>query len=82
VNYLIFYTISLILALVGNPYRKLKRLTETKLSLGDARREKENDSIPALSVLSRHRLAIDEAGLEALLCMCLNIGKSAYKKGH
>jgi|688.fasta_scaffold417023_1 hypothetical protein len=74
INYLIFYFISLILALVGNPWKKLSMLAQTQLSLGDAKCEKENGNIPAVSILSRHRLSIDEAGLEALLCMCLNIG--------
>jgi len=50
-------------------------LAQTQLSLGNASCEKEKENIPAVSILSRHRLAIDEAGLEALLCMCLNIGK-------
>jgi hypothetical protein len=74
VNYLIFYTMSLILALGGNPWKKLSRLVQTKMSLGDAQCEKENKNIPAALVLARHRLAIDEAGLEALLCLCLSIG--------
>jgi hypothetical protein len=60
--------------LFGNPYKKLKMLIATKLSLGDARREKENGRIPAVSVLLRHRLIIDEAGLEAVLCLNTNVG--------
>jgi hypothetical protein len=75
INYLIFYFISLILALVGNPWKKLYMLVQTQLSLGDAQSEKEKENIPAVSVLSRHRLSIDEAGFEAFQCMCLNIGK-------
>ena len=74
-NYLISYTMSLILAFGGNPWTKLSMLAQTKMSLGDAQFEKENRNIPAALVLSRHRLAIDEAGLEALLCLCLSIGK-------
>ena len=74
-NYFIFYFVSLILALVGNPWKKLSMLIATKFSLGRAQNEEENKTIPAIFVLSRHRLAIDEAGLEALLCMCLNVGK-------
>ena len=77
VNYLIFYTVSLILALGGKPWKKLYMLIQTKMSLGNAQYEKENRSVPAELVLARHRLAIDEAGLEALLCLCLSIGKFA-----
>jgi hypothetical protein len=50
-------------------------LIATKFSLGRVKEEVTSAAIPPLYVLSRHRLAIDEAGLEALLCMCLNVGK-------
>jgi hypothetical protein len=74
-NYFIFYSLSLILALVGNPWRKLSMLIATKFSLGRVKEEVTSAAIPPLYVLSRHRLVIDEAGMEALVCMCLNVGK-------
>jgi hypothetical protein len=55
-------------------------LIATKFSLGRVKEEVTSAAIPPLYVLSRHRLAIDEAGFEALLCMCLNVGKKYFLK--
>jgi len=74
VNYLIFFTVSLILSLKRNPWKNLRMLIQIKLNLEDPISEQENRIIPTTPILLRHRLAIDEAGLEALLCMCLTMG--------
>ena len=73
-NYFIFYTVSLVLALKRNPWKNLRMLIQIKLALGDPTSEKENRTIQVIPTLLRYRLAIDEAGLEAFLCMCLTIG--------
>ena len=62
-----------------NPWKNLRMLIQVKLILGDPTSEKKATNIPVIPTLLRHRLAIDEAGIEALLCMCLIIGNMFSK---